>query len=353
MYDDIFKSVKGLLDKAGRVLIATHVVADGDAVGSSAALALIALHFGCDTRIFMRTGLPSEVPLRSMPAPIVRYCAELGDFVPDVAFFVDCGDARRAGPEMERLILKRSLPAPEAGEEGRGPGVTVVNIDHHAANPMFGDVNLVCEQCAATAELVGLFAEYLGLPLTGDLGEAVYYGLVTDTGNFTFANTHAGSLALGARILAAGLDVADFSKRCDNNWSLGRMRLWGTLMRGVNLFADGAIACCTVSRRLMEEFGLGNEDLEGFASWLRRVKGVRVGFLLREDGPENCKISLRSMGDFDVRAVTAIYGGGGHVSASGATVRLPLAQAQALVLKEIEDRLRADGSADASKILYC
>ncbi|MDR1490854.1 MAG: bifunctional oligoribonuclease/PAP phosphatase NrnA [Desulfovibrio sp.] len=344
MFDNAFKAVKEVLDKAGRVLIATHVVADGDAVGSSAALALIARHSGCDTRIFMRTGLPSEIPLRAMPAPVVRYCAELGDFIPDAAFFVDCGDRRRAGPEMERLILKRELPVPEDSEERRRLPLTVVNIDHHAANPMFGDINLVGEKCAATAEIVGLFAEYLGLPLAGDLGEAVYYGLVTDTGNFTFANTHAGSLALGARILAAGLDVADFSKRCDNNWSLGRMRLWGTLMRGVNLFADGAVACCTVSRRLMEEFGLGNEDLEGFASWLRRVKGVRVGLLLREDGPENCKISLRSMGDFDVRAVTAVYGGGGHVSAAGATVRLPLAQAETMVLKEIADRLRTDGA---------
>ncbi|MDR2801190.1 MAG: DHH family phosphoesterase [Desulfovibrio sp.] len=344
MFDDVFKAVKAVLDKSGRVLIATHVVADGDAVGSSAALAMIARHLGCDTRIFMRTGLPSEVPLRAMPAPVVRYCAELGDFLPDAAFFVDCGDTRRAGPEMERLILTRRLPAREGGEEEGGPVGAIVNIDHHAANPMFGDVNLVGEKCAATAELVGLFAESLGLPLAGDLGEAVYYGLVTDTGNFTFANTHAGSLALGARILAAGLDVADFSRRCDNNWSLGRMRLWGTLMRGVNLFADGEIACCAVSRRLMEDFGLGNEDLEGFSSWLRRIKGVRVGLLLREDGPENCKISLRSMGDFDVRAVTALYGGGGHVSAAGATVRLPLVQAETLVLKDIEDRLRAEGA---------
>ncbi|MDR0828146.1 MAG: bifunctional oligoribonuclease/PAP phosphatase NrnA [Desulfovibrio sp.] len=341
---EIFQRLAEELNKAERVLLTTHVVPDGDAVGSTVALAHIVRHLGCETRMLMRTGLPADIALRNLPTPVLTRCAGLGDFVPDIAFFVDCGDERRAGPEMGFLARNKSLPPPEGAEADAKGGsadkkILIVNIDHHADNPGFGDINLVQHGRAATSELIGLFAEYLGLSLSGDLGEAVYLGLVTDTGNFTYANTSADSLALGARIFAAGLNVADFSRRCDNNWSLARMHLWGCLMRAVTLSADGSIACCAVPRSLMDESGLGNDDLEGFASWLRRIKGVRVGLFVREDGPDNCKISLRSMGDFNVRAVTAVFDGGGHISAAGATVRLPLQEATRVVIEEIQKRL--------------
>jgi phosphoesterase RecJ-like protein len=336
-----FHALEQAFKEARRVLIAAHVAPDGDAVGSAAALAHIALHFGRDTRVLLDTDPYSARQAAALPAPRVSCCAELEGFVPDLVIFADCGDASRAGAEMRSLIESGVFP----GTEGVRP--RIVDMDHHADNPGYGHINLIYPACAAASELVGRFAEHLGLPLSGDLGEAVYLGLVTDTGNFTFSNTTADSLTMAARIVAAGLDVADFTGRVDNTWSLARMRLWGKLMNSVTLHAGGAVSCCLVRRARLDEAGLSAEDLEGFSSRLRCLKGVRVGLFVREEAERKCRVSLRSMGDFDVRAVAALFGGGGHPSAAGATLLLDPDDAARVLLEKLEDELRRE----AEKIL--
>lgn len=330
---DITSPLIAALKKARRVLTATHVTPDGDAVGSSAALAHIALSFGAEARMLLPGGLPESFSWLDVPCPIVPDAASLGDWAPDLLIFADCGDARRAGPELEAFIREKRLPSPAWA------ATATANIDHHKSNPRFAGLNWVESSRSATGELIGLLAEELGLSLSGPLGEALYLALVTDTGNFTYANTTAQSLSLAARIVEAGLDVAAFTDKTENNWNLDRMHLWGRLMSEIRLHANGAVAIGVVPRRYLDEMGLSKDDLEGFASWLRRIRGVRVALFIREDGPKLCKISLRSMGTFDVREVAALFGGGGHTAAAGAELDMDPEDALNAVLAEIDKRL--------------
>jgi phosphoesterase RecJ-like protein len=146
-------------------------------------------------------------------------------------------------------------------------------------------------------------------------------------------------MARAARIVDSGLDVAAFTDKTENNWNLERMHLWGRLMSEISLHAGGAIVMSVVPRRYLDEMNLGKDDLEGYASWLRRLEGARVALLVREDAPGRCKISLRSMGDFDVRAVAELYGGGGHASAAGAELELAPEDVAQTVLAELKARL--------------
>ncbi|MDL2279512.1 bifunctional oligoribonuclease/PAP phosphatase NrnA [Desulfovibrio sp. OttesenSCG-928-G11] len=319
------------LRRARRVLLAAHVTPDGDAAGSAVALAIIVQSLGGQARVCLPGGMPPSLSWFKSPAPVLAGLNELGIWIPDLLVFADCGDAHRAGPELAALFLGQLPPGWD--------GLVTANIDHHQGNPLFADINWVEPDRAATGELVGLMAEELGLPLSGALGEALYLALATDTGNFTYDNTSADSLALASRIVAAGFDVAAFTDANENNWSLERMHLWGRLMSGISLHAGGAVACCMVPLSYLEELGLARDDLEGFASWLRRIRGVRVALFIREDAAGLCKISLRSMGDFDVRAVAALFGGGGHKSAAGAEVALTPPEAARTLLAEIERRL--------------
>lgn len=333
MNNDIQAALERSLRGAKRVLITTHVTPDGDALGSAFALAHIARHLGAEVRVLSVSGIPGLLAWLPRPAPVVRQVAELNGWTPDLVVFADCGDARRAGPEMAAFADRGQAPAP--GWEK----AATVNIDHHISNPGFARLNWVEADRAATGELVGLLAEHVGLELAGDLGEAIYLALVTDTGNFTFSNTSGGSLAMAARIVRAGLNVAAFTDKVENNWNLERMHLWGRLMSEISLHADGAIAVSCVPRHYLDERGLGKDDLEGYASWLRRLEGVRVALFIREDAPGRCKISLRSMGDYDVRAVAELYGGGGHASAAGAELELPPDEVSSIVLAELAARL--------------
>ena len=321
------------ISKAGRVLVATHVNPDGDAIGSAAALARIALHSGAEARILLGTGLPDFLSWLPLPAPSVKNLKELGGWTPDLLLLADCGEINRAEPDLAAVLAKKELPGPD------WKNLVVANIDHHVSNAGYGHLNWVEPSRSATGELAGLLAEHMGIPLSGELGEAVYLALVADTGNFSFANTGPDCLAMAARLVAGGLDIADFTSKYENTWNIAKMRLWGRLLSEVRLHADGAVAYSIVPKNYLDELGLTKADLDGFAAWLRRLRGVRVGLFIREDRPSFCKISLRSMGDFDVNAVAALYGGGGHAAAAGAELPLPPAAVAEKVLADIEARL--------------
>lgn len=321
------------ITKSRRVLVATHVNPDGDAIGSAVALAHIALRNGAEARILLGMGLPDFLSWLPLPAPTAKSLNELGGWTPDLLLLADCGESNRAEPDLAAVLAGKHLPGPD------WKNLVVANIDHHVSNIGYGHLNWVEPSRSATGELVGLLAEHMGIPLNGELGEAVYLALVADTGNFSFANTGPDCLAMAARLVAGGLDIADFTSKYENTWNIAKMRLWGRLLSEVRLHAGGAVAYSIVPKNYLDELGLTKADLDGFAAWLRRLRGVRVGLFIREDRPSFCKISLRSMGDFDVNAVAALYGGGGHAAAAGAELPLPPAAVAEKVLADIEARL--------------
>jgi phosphoesterase RecJ-like protein len=243
---------------------------------------------------------------------------------------VDCADAPRGGPELHQLI---------SGENAASPAVPVLNIDHHTSNKGYGAVNWVVPESAATGELIGLLAEAAGMSLGGALGQALDLAISSDTGNFTYSNTSASCLEMAGRLVRDGLDVGAFTDKYENNWNLARMHLWGRLMSEISLHENGAVALSVVPRRYLDELGLGKASLEGFASWLRKLAGVRVGLFIREDKPNYCKISLRSMGDVDVQKVAARFGGGGHVAAAGAEISLSPSETAEQVLAALREQL--------------
>ena len=326
-------AVESAVVSARRTLIVSHVNPDGDAVGSCAALARIIQELGNDARIFLRSGVPDFLSWLVLSAPVVRSLDELGDWKPELVLFADCGDEARAGDDISAFMR---------GENPRLPRheIMTANIDHHVSNPLFADVNWVDPGRSATGELVGLLADNLEIPLSGILGEALYLALVSDTGSFSYVNTSADCLAMASRIVSLGLDLGRFTANYENNWTLDRMHLWGRLMSEVSLHEEGTVACSIVPRHYLLELGLKRSSLEGFASWLRKLRGVRVALFVREDGPSQVKISLRSMGDVNVHEVAALFGGGGHAAAAGADLALSPEEAAKRVLETLCKTLR-------------
>ena len=300
-----------------RVLVSSHVNPDGDAIGSATAFALMAEAQGADVRLLLVSGVPQEFSWLHMPWPIAKKLEDLGSFVPEGLIVVDCGDASRCGPELQAFFTRGVMPAP--GWEN----VVSCNIDHHVNNPLFATYNLVQPDRAATAELAGLVARELGMDFSGTLGESLFAGLVTDTGNFTFANTSSEVLAMTADIVAAGLDVGRTIAKIENRWSIERMHLWGYLMSNVQVHSGGAVASTVLHQDEMARFSATSNDLEGYASFMRHLDGLQVSVLVRERGPGRSKLSLRSVGDIDVQRIAAHFGGGGHTAAAGADVDLP------------------------------
>ncbi|MCC8193040.1 MAG: DHH family phosphoesterase [Deltaproteobacteria bacterium] len=300
------QAVARSLSSAGRILAVTHVNPDGDAVGSLVGLGHIAAALRSDIRLYCETPIPPHLAWLRSPTPILSALADLGDWTPDRVVFLDCADGKRAGAGIVAYL---------AGRRDKN-GLKTVCIDHHVANPNFADTNWVDPGMSATGMMIALLAKEFGIPLSGDLGEAVCLAIVSDTGSFSYANTSALALELTAEIVRNGLSMADFTTKYENHWTLNRMHLWGVLMREVRLLCDGKVVVSVVTDEMLERYNAPRAYLEGYASWLRRLANTKV-VLLARPSRNGSKVSLRSMGDVDVQKIAAEYGGGGHKGAAG------------------------------------
>lgn len=325
-----------LLRAHDHILVAAHAHPDGDALGATAAMGWLLRRMGKEAALYNATGAPEFLEWLPLPGPLHKELADL-PFRPELLVVLDCGDAHRVGEALTPLL----------------PQLPGINIDHHLGNPNFGTLyNWVEPGMAATGQMVAAVARAVGVPLTGALAESVYLALVTDTGGFAFGNTSADVFRLAAELADGGLDVAAVRERLDNQWTLPRMRLWSRLLQNFTVCREGSVALAVVARAELEACGAQKDDMEGFVEHLRRLRGVRVAGLVREDAPGRCKLSLRSSGTTDVRAMAAVFGGGGHRNAAGATLPLPLAEAREAVLAAVDAGLSAEDGEPAAQDFY-
>lgn len=304
------KRIADALRERDRIVITAHANPDGDALGSMAALGFGLQELGKTVALCNVSGVPDY--LRWMPLPgHVYQTLHMMPFKPELAVVLDCGDTHRMGDIANDIL---ALPS--------------INVDHHLENPLFGSVDNWAEpRMAATGQMVAAILHELGVPLQGRLGETLYASLSSDTGGFGFDNTTACVFALAAHLVGMGINVSRVRQLMDNQWEPRRMYLWGDLMQSFVLERDGSIAVSLVPLKTLAKHGAMKEDLEGFVEQLRRLRGVEVAIMLREDRPGRCKLSMRSSGEVDVRIMAAGFGGGGHRNAAGATIDIPLAEA--------------------------
>jgi len=289
------------------ILVCAHTQPDGDAVGASIALAytLKALHKKCI--IYNETDFPKWLSFLEKPSEVITKI-DLLPFEPKLIIALDCGDPKRLGDGMSEYIKTKKS----------------VNIDHHLGNPLYGsEANWVDSTQSATGEMIAELSKALGVSLHKELAEALYVALSADTGNFTFGNTKISTLEWLVKLVATPLDIASIRVKMDNNWTLNKLKFWGQLYQEIQILDEGRFAYVKIPLTYYDKFQVTKEDLEGFIEQIRRIGGVRVAMLLKEDIKNNkeiVKISMRSHGADDVRAILIELGGGGHKNAAGANV---------------------------------
>lgn len=311
------------LRERNRFLVCAHIRPDGDALGSTAAMGWLLHALGKEYMLYNENGVPRFLEWLPLSAPVYTSLETL-PFTPECLVVVDCGNAQRTGAAMADFFAEKAS----------------INIDHHLGNPCFGTLdNWVDPQMPAVGQMVAAVAEAAGVPLTGALAQAVYVALISDTGGFAFGNTTPAALRLAAHLAENGLDMAAVRDTLDKQWSLERMHLWGRIMQRLTLEQGGNVVLATVSQADIDACGADQEEVEGLAEHLRRLRGVLVSGVLREEDPTHCRLNLRSSGETDVRRIAVALGGGGHRNAAGCTLEMPLDQARTVVLTALQTLL--------------
>ena len=328
--DDALRMAEALRN-VNRVIVSGHVNPDGDALGAVAAFGCILRFLGKEFVLYSATGVYEY--LRFLPLPgVLRDNLGTLPFVPAAALVVDCSEAKRVGGDLEARLSD----------------LRVINIDHHLGEPMPAAARWIEPSAAATAQLAAYVGLALGMPPEGDFAQAVMLGLITDTGGFAHGNTSADVLRLSALLVENGCDLPGLRERIESSWSMGRLRLWVRSLDGLRCERDGSVGLCTVTLDDLRRCGARKEDCEGIVDQIRRLRGVRMAALLREDAPGVFKLSMRSSGATSVRDVATRFGGGGHRNAAGGLLNMPREEAERAVLAAAAEQLDKEESARSS-----
>ena len=308
------QTIATILKNEDQFLVTSHYNPDGDAIGSVVAVGHLLAALGKDFTLYNPSGMPSKYQWLETPGEVLD---TLPEKMPPYTIVMDCGSTERMG---EALVERM-------GE------TSILNIDHHLGNPNFGTENWIEVNQPAVGSMVAVLAKELGQPLSGPLAEAVYLAVATDTGFFTYGSTTPECLELAAELLRNGLDMASINTRIEKTWSLERLRLWIEVIDTVEMHLNDQVGVVIVTEEMLRRTGTKVGDTENIINFVRRLKSVRVAVILREEGPDTYKFSLRSNGGDNVQQVAAVFGGGGHRNAAGGTVKASLARAKDLLIQ--------------------
>ena len=298
-------------------LISTHQNPEGDAIGSILALGLALKGLGKEVRILTQDPVPEVLTFLPGAQEVIHQAPSDGRF--DMVFALDCGDRARLGEEFNRVK--------EIGK--------IVNIDHHVSNGFFGDLNLVDPQASSTAEIILDLVQILGVPLTREVAENIYTGILTDTGSFHYSNTSPQTFAAARACLLAGVDPWEVSQKIYDTQPLPRLRLLPRVLDTLELLEEGRVSSVVLTQQMLKEAGATVAMSEDFINFPRSVRGVEVAVLFREVTPREYRVSMRSRGAVDVARIAGQFQGGGHPAASGCTVDGGLSEVKAKILEAV------------------
>jgi phosphoesterase RecJ-like protein len=299
---------------AGKLIVVTHENPDGDALGSLIAMQQTLAALGKECVTFVDAGefpLPHEYRFLPLTGLVNEPPEDLDEHT---IVFLDCGNLER-----------------NPAEAFQRPGMHILNIDHHHDNTHFGTVNLVAPEASCTAEIVWDLMSGLGVKPTPTIAEALYVGLITDTGRFMYENTGPRAHRMAAELIEAGVDVHEIYRRVYEGISYGKLALLARGLSKVERYDDGRLTVTALSAADYAESGAEESYSEGVIDHLRAVEGTAVAALIRarladgdEDGqPAQRKVSLRaSDSSVDVSLIARAQGGGGHRQAAGFTTTL-------------------------------
>ncbi|HEX9467766.1 MAG TPA: DHH family phosphoesterase [Acidimicrobiia bacterium] len=283
------------------IALACHVNPDGDALGSMLGLfhALRAV----------RRDVVGSFPPPFVIAPHYRELPGLDllirpeDFPtePDVMITFDCGSLGRLG-DLE--------PAAKAARE-------LIVLDHHVSNTRYGTINVIDPGAAASGVLVRRLLLELGLGLTNDAAVALYAALVCDTGRFQYDTTTPSVFDLARELVEFEVPVSRLSRQLFEEHRFAYLKLLGEALAAAELDVERRFVWTSVTQDMLARHGVTLEEVEGLIDIVRRATEAEVTCVLKEDFDGSVRVSLRSLGDVDVRAIAAAHGGGGHRVAAG------------------------------------
>ena len=308
--------IKDRLVIAKKMVIASHVRPDGDAIGSLLGLGLALRDAGKSVQMILADGVPSS--FRYLEGSDLIQNEPGGDH--DTFITVDCADFKRTGKAFENF----SQPD--------------INIDHHVTNENFGKLNLIEADEVATAAILTKHLPEWGLKITQPIAAALLTGIITDTLGFRTPNTTPEALRQAAALMETGVDMPEIYMRALVRKTYPAAKYWGAGLSSLQTKHGIVWGTLTLADRKSAGYG-GNDDAD-LINMISAIDGNKVGMVFVEQKDNHVKISWRALKPgMDVSPVAQFFKGGGHAAAAGADLQGSLSEVEKEALKKTRELL--------------
>ena len=315
--DAKFAEIGRALREHHKFAVLSHVRPDGDALGSTLALALSLKELGKDVRAWNEEGMLEKYNFLARAELLTEPPSTPEDF--DVAIALDTAVQNRLGTTTAAV----------------GSAKLWINMDHHPSNPRYGDLVYIDPTAPATGQILFELLTNQKFPITPAIAENLYVAISTDTGSFQYPNTTVRTFEIAAELVRGGVNVGRISQLTYENFPRRRIELLRDLLATMRFGCNGKLAYFSLSQASALALGVIPEDNEGLIDHLRAIQGVIVAIFFEELTDGKVRVSMRSKNEaVDVCAICTQFGGGGHVLAAGARVRGTLPEVEKKIVEQ-------------------
>ncbi|MEF9990471.1 MAG: bifunctional oligoribonuclease/PAP phosphatase NrnA [Romboutsia sp.] len=308
------------IDGSNYFVVTSHVSPDGDNLGSTLSMFYLLKKLGKEVNYVMDDSFPLNLRFLIEGEHIIK--SNEFNMKEYTIIALDSGD-------KARICVSQEI---------KDNAENIICIDHHASNDIYGDLNYVDIDASSTSELVYnilvRYEERHNIKIIDEkVATALYTGLVTDTGNFSYSNTHASSFEMAKELLNREAKKDSVIQNVFQSNPYNYYKLLGEALNTLDIV--NGVASIMLTKEMLKRNQISFNDIDGVASFTRDIQGVEVGILLKEKKENEVKISLRSKNYVDVSEIAKSFGGGGHVRAAGCTINDSVENAKKKVVEAV------------------
>lgn len=320
--------IKSRIEKNHKFVITTHQNPDGDAIGSSLGLHYFLKKLGKESNVINYNEAPKYLNYLDPNSEISvfdinKHSQQFNDA--DIIFVLDLNNSKR-------LV--------DIGEYLSQLNKEIIVIDHHIAPQEFASYYSVNTEVASTCELIWELIKKFDIDYSLDTANALYTGIVTDTGSFGFDRTSAQTHIIAADLIDHGVKVNEITEHIYNSSTIQSIHLYGDALKSIELHFNESLAVMTITQEMLYRANMTDNELDGFSTAPLRIESVKAAITIVELKDTNTfKLSFRAKKGHGIRYIATKFGGGGHELASGARVKnQTLSELKNNLIKEAESK---------------
>lgn len=320
MIDNI-ENIIDYINRSNDFIVTSHISPDGDNIGSTLSMYNSLKKLKKNVYYVLDDTPPKNLEFLLKDVNILKS----NEFNIDKFNIIslDCGDRKR-------ICLS---------DEIKDKAQKIICIDHHASNDKYGDLNYIDTNASSTCELVyNVLVAYnkkYNIDLIDEnIATFLYTGLVTDTGNFMYSNTHPTSFDMAKNLLLKGAKKENIIQNIFQSNSANYYKLLGEALNTLDII-NNKVACISITKEMLKRNIISFNDVDGITSYTRDIEGIEVGILLKEKKDNEIKVSLRSKSYVDVSKIAQSFGGGGHIKAAGCTIYDSIENAKKKIIESV------------------